>query len=63
MGLIKKYFVSETMKEPSFYEGQIHYQVLQDINKSMIENVKVYENSVNDLRTTWKCGFMRSSSR
>ena len=23
-------------------------KVLQDINKSMIENVKVYENSVND---------------
>lgn len=49
-GLDKKYFVSETMKEPSFYEGQIHYQVLQDINKSMIENVKVYENSVNDFK-------------
>lgn len=49
-GLDKKYFVSETMKEPSFYEGQIHYQILQDINKSMIENVKIYENSVNDFK-------------
>ena len=38
------------MKEPSFYEGQIHYQILQDINKSMIENVKIYENSVNDFK-------------
>lgn len=48
--LDKKYLVLETLEIPNFYEGQIFYQSFYDINKSMIENVKNYELSVNDFK-------------
>ena len=40
--LSQKYFVCETINEPSFYEGEIQYQILNEVNHSMIENVKKY---------------------
>lgn len=37
--LDKAYLVLETIGEPTFYEGKIIYDVLYEINKSMLENV------------------------
>lgn len=37
--LDKSYLVLETLVKPEFYEGELLYQVLYEINKSMIENV------------------------
>ena len=41
--LDKKYLVLEMLNKPSFYDGEILYEVLYEINKSMNENVKKYE--------------------
>ncbi len=46
----KSYLVLETLKKPSFYEGELLYQVLYDINKSMNENVKKYEEQMNEFK-------------
>lgn len=40
----------ETLEKPSFYEGELFYQVLYDVNKSMCEHVKAYETSINDFK-------------
>ena len=48
--LDKKYLVLEMLSEPSFYDGKILYQVLYEINKSMNENVKDLEISLNDFK-------------
>ncbi len=48
--LDKKYLVLEMLQEPTFYDGEILYQVLYDINKSMNENVKDLEISLNDFK-------------
>lgn len=48
--LDKKYLVLEMLEEPDFYEGQLLYQSLYEIHKSMIENVRRYEDSVNDFK-------------
>lgn len=48
--LDKKYLVLEMLNEPSFYDGEILYQVLYEINKSMSENVKQYEMSLVDFK-------------
>lgn len=48
--LDKKYLVMEMVNRPDFYEGEIFEQVFYEINKSMIENVKQYENSMNDFK-------------
>ncbi len=48
--LDKKYLVLEMINNPDFYEGKIFYQILYDINKSMIENVKEYNISINDFK-------------
>lgn len=37
--LDQAYLVLETLEEPKFYDGEILYQVLYDVNKSMQENV------------------------
>lgn len=37
--LDKSYLVLETLVKPEFYEGELLYQVLYEINKSMSENV------------------------
>ncbi len=44
--LDKSYLVLETISKPNFYEGELLYQALYDINKSMSENVKtIYQQS------------------
>ena len=43
--LDQKYLVLEMLHEPQFYDGRLLYQVLHEINKSMIENVKALETS------------------
>lgn len=48
--LDKKYLVLEMLEEPNFYEGKIFYQLLYDINKSMMENIKEYNISINDFK-------------
>lgn len=48
--LDKKYLVLEMLNEPSFYDGKILYQILYDINKSMNENVKDLEISINEFK-------------
>lgn len=48
--LDKKYFVLETISKPHFYEGKILYQLLYEIHKSMIENVKLREDSIEDFK-------------
>ena len=48
--LDQAYFVLETIKMPSFYEGQLFVQAMYDINKSMIENVHQYERQMNDFK-------------
>ena len=48
--LDKKYLILEMLNKPNFYEGEIFYQTLYDINKSMIENVKEYNLSIIDFK-------------
>lgn len=48
--LDKSYLVLEMLNEPDFYEGRLLYQALEDINKSMCENVNFYKNSINDFK-------------
>lgn len=48
--LDKKYLVLEMISKPHFYEGELLYQLLYDINKSMLENVKNYEMSIIDFK-------------
>ena len=48
--LDKKYLVLEMLHEPSFYDGELFYQILYEINKSMNENVKNFELSLNDFK-------------
>ena len=38
-----KYLVPEIMEKPDFMEGYILYEILQETNKSMNENVKKYK--------------------
>lgn len=48
--LDKKYLVLEMINKPNFYEGELFYQILYDINKSMCENVKEYSLSIDDFK-------------
>lgn len=48
--LDKGYLVLEMLDEPNFYEGKLLYQALEDINKSMCENVNFYKNNINDFK-------------
>ena len=48
--LDQAYLVLEMLDKPEFYEGKLLYQALYEINKSMIENVNVYKNSINDFK-------------
>lgn len=48
--LDKKYLVLETISKPTFYEGEILYQILYEINKSMAENVKKNRKEVEDFK-------------
>lgn len=48
--LDKSYLILETINKPSFYEGELLYDSLYEINKSMIENIKNYEFQMNDFK-------------
>lgn len=48
--LDKKYLIIETINKPNFYEGELLYNSLYDINKSMCDNVKKYKLSINDFK-------------
>ena len=48
--LDKSYLVLETLNEPEFYEGKLLASALYDINKSMNENVKIIEESLQDFK-------------
>lgn len=48
--LDKKYLVLETVSSPSFYDGELLYNMVYDINKSMLENVKEYKLSIDDFK-------------
>lgn len=43
IALDKSYLVLETISKPEFYEGELFYQTLYEINKSMNENIKTIE--------------------
>ena len=48
--LDQKYLILELLKKPKFYEGEILYETLYEIDKSMTENVNEYKQSVNDFK-------------
>lgn len=48
--LDKKYLILEMINKPNFYDGEIFYETLYDINKSMIENVNQYNLSITDFK-------------
>lgn len=48
--LDKKYLILETVNMPEFYEGELMYQFLYEINKSMLERIGEYEFSINDFK-------------
>lgn len=48
--LDKRYLVLETLDKPTFYEGDLLFSILYEINKSMVENVKNYEIQENDFK-------------
>ena len=48
--LDKKYLVLETIEKPGFYEGQIWHGAMYEINKSMLEHLKRYEESIRDFK-------------
>lgn len=48
--LSQAYLVLETLERPDFYDGQILYDALYTINKSMRENVKIYQAGARDFR-------------
>lgn len=48
--LDKKFLVLETIPKPNFYEGEILYQNLYDINKSMLENINQLSKSIDDFK-------------
>lgn len=48
--LNEAYLVLEMLDKPQFYEGEIIYNALYDINKSMIENVRIEKEKLKDYR-------------
>ncbi len=48
--LDKAYLVLETLKEPSFYEGRLFYQIFYEINKSFLENVNALHKQNKDFK-------------
>ena len=48
--LDKSYLVLETLTKPEFYEGELLYQALYEINKSMNENINKIEEQVSDFK-------------
>ena len=50
LALDKSYLVLETLSKPEFYEGELLYQALYEINKSMNENVRLIEEHLQDFK-------------
>ena len=48
--LDKKYLITSIINKPSFIEGQILYDSLYEIDKSMYEEIETYKNSINDFK-------------
>ncbi len=48
--LNEKYLISEIIKTPSFTEGKILKEVVQEVGKSMLENVNFYKNIGEDYK-------------
>ena len=48
--LDKSYLVLETLTKPEFYEGELLYQALYEINKSMNERVRLIEDHLQDFK-------------
>lgn len=48
--LDKKYLILEMINKPNFYDGELFFQTLYEINKSMIENVKEYNLSITEFK-------------
>lgn len=49
-GLDKKYLVIETLPKPNSYEEEIVYDILYEINKSMMDNVNWYKSDMDEFR-------------
>ena len=48
--LDKKYLITAIINKPRFIEGQILYDSLYEIDKSMYEEIETYKNSINDFK-------------
>ncbi len=48
--LDEKYLICELVSKPSFLDGEILYQMLYEINKSMNENIRDYRVKINDFK-------------
>ena len=48
--LDKKYLITEMIEKPNFYEGEILYDALYEIDKSMAEKIKEYSLSMTDFK-------------
>ena len=48
--LDKKYLITEMIDKPDFYEGEIFYDALYEIDKSMAEKIKEYSLSIQDFK-------------
>ena len=48
--LDKKYLITEMIDKPSFYDGEILYNALYEINKSMAEKIKEYSLNIQDFK-------------
>ncbi len=49
-GLDQKYFVTETVRKPEFYDGEILFNALSQVDGSMIENIKKYRMKMDDFK-------------
>ncbi len=48
--LDKKYLITEMIDKPNFYDGEILYDALYEIDKSMAEKIKEYSLSIKDFK-------------
>ena len=48
--LDKKYLITEMIDKPNFYDGEILYDALYEIDKSMAERIKEYSLSIKDFK-------------
>ncbi len=45
-----KYLINEIIEKPNFIEGRVMNEILEEVNKSMIENVNKYKYSLEDYK-------------